>query len=152
LSPADCPHPCQRGATRVRGSWDASESRRNSFPEAEQEALERIATPLAIEVHLAPSDPRRQQLERQAFAKLERAMPHVRVAYVSRTSSGLYEQADPYAVREPEGTLHTKEAKYEVVDEHRTRVSGSRWEPATQLTVNCPPGSTVIGLTDIVTI
>lgn len=83
------------GVTRVRGSWDASESRRNSFPEAEQEALERIATPLAIEVHLAPSDPRRQQLERQAFAKLGRAMPHMRVAYVSRTSSGLYEQADP---------------------------------------------------------
>ena len=83
------------GVTRVRGSWDASESRRNSFPEAEQEALERIATPLAIEAHLAPSDPRRQQLERQAFAKLQRTMPHVRVAYVARTSSGLYEQADP---------------------------------------------------------
>ncbi len=83
------------GVTRVRGSWDASESRRNSFPEGEQEALERIAAPLTVEAHLAPSDPRRQQLERQAFAKLERVMPHVRIAYVARTSSGLYEQADP---------------------------------------------------------
>jgi len=54
---------------------------------------------------------------------------------MSVAAHSLYEQADPYAVREPEGTLHTKEAKYEVVDEHRTRVSGSRWEPATQLTV-----------------
>jgi hypothetical protein len=54
---------------------------------------------------------------------------------MSVAAHSLYEQADPYAVREPEGTLHTREARYEAVDEHRTRVSGSRWEPATQFTV-----------------
>ena len=54
---------------------------------------------------------------------------------MSVAAHSLYEQADPYAVREPEGTLHMKEARYEVVDEHRTRVSGSRWEPAIQLTI-----------------
>ncbi len=54
---------------------------------------------------------------------------------MSVAAHSLYEQADPYAVREPEGTLHTKDAQYEVVDEHRTRVSGSRWEPATQFTI-----------------
>jgi len=54
---------------------------------------------------------------------------------MSVAAHSLYEQADPYAVREPEGTLHTKDAHYEVVDEHRTRVSGSRWEPATQFTI-----------------
>ncbi len=54
---------------------------------------------------------------------------------MSVAAHSLYEQADPYAVREPEGTLHMKEARYEVVDEHRTRVSGSRWEPASQLTI-----------------
>ena len=54
---------------------------------------------------------------------------------MSVAAHSLYEQADPYAVREPEGTLHIDEARYEVVDEHRTRVSGSRWEPATQFTI-----------------
>ena len=54
---------------------------------------------------------------------------------MSVAAHSLYEQADPYAVREPEGTLHTDEARYTVVDEHRTRVSGSRWEPATQFTI-----------------
>jgi len=54
---------------------------------------------------------------------------------MSVAAHSLYEQADPYAVREPEGTLHTREARYETVDEHRTRVSDSRWEPAVQLTV-----------------
>jgi ABC-2 type transport system permease protein len=83
------------GAAQVRGSWDASESHRNSFPDADQEALNRIRTPLTIEVHLAPADPRRQELDRQALAKLKRAMPHVRVMYVSRTSTGLFEEADP---------------------------------------------------------
>ncbi len=81
--------------TTVRGSWDASESRRNSFPESDQEALEGITAPLSIEVHLAPGDGRRQQFEAQALAKLKRTMPHVRVAFVSRTSTGLYESADP---------------------------------------------------------
>jgi ABC-2 type transport system permease protein len=83
------------GATQVRGSWDASESRRNSFPEAEQAALEHVRTPLTVEVHLAPADPRRQELDRQAIAKLRRAMPHVHVVYASRTSTGLFEEADP---------------------------------------------------------
>jgi ABC-2 type transport system permease protein len=83
------------GAAHVRGSWDASESRRNSFPEADQEALSQVRTPLTVEVHLAPADARRQQFDEQALAKLKRALPHVRVVYVSRTSSGLYESADP---------------------------------------------------------
>jgi len=54
---------------------------------------------------------------------------------MSVAAHSLYEQADPYAVREPEGTLHTRDSRYEAVDEHRTRVLGSRWEPATQLTI-----------------
>jgi hypothetical protein len=81
--------------TAVRGSWDASESRRNSFPESDQEALAAIRTPLKIEVHLAPGDGRRQQFDAQPLAKLKRTMPHVSVAYVSRSSTGLYESADP---------------------------------------------------------
>jgi ABC-2 type transport system permease protein len=82
-------------ATGVRGSWDASLSRQNSFAEPDEELLEHMTAPLAIEAHLSPEDPRRIQLEQSAFAKLRRVMPHVSVAFVSRTTSGLYEQADP---------------------------------------------------------
>jgi hypothetical protein len=82
-------------ASLVRGSWDASESRRNSFSVANEQAIGRIHDPLRIEAHLAPVDPRRLELERQALAKLRRAMPNVQVRYISRTTSGLYEGADP---------------------------------------------------------
>jgi hypothetical protein len=67
----------------------------NSFAEPEQEALERITAPLRIEVHLAPVDPRRTELDRIALAKLARVMPNLAVSYTARTSSGLYESADP---------------------------------------------------------
>jgi hypothetical protein len=79
----------------VRGSWDASESRQNSFSEPDEEALEQLSSPLSIEIHLAPQDPRRVQFERSALAKLRRAVPALHVTYVARTASGLYEQADP---------------------------------------------------------
>ena len=77
----------------VRPSWDVSENRRNSFPEADEEALSQIKGPLSIEVHLAPEDPRRFDLEHQALSKLRRAMPSLKVSYVSATSIGLFEQA-----------------------------------------------------------
>jgi hypothetical protein len=82
-------------ATFIRASWDGSEGRVNSFSEPEQEALERITGPLRIEVHLAPVDPRRTELDRAALAKLFRVMKNVTVSYTARTSSGLYESADP---------------------------------------------------------
>lgn len=76
----------------VRGSWDASEARANSFPEPDEQALRRIRGPLRIEAHLAPEDPRRTDLERRALSKLRRVMPDVEVRYVSATSIGLFEQ------------------------------------------------------------
>lgn len=82
-------------STFVGGSWDASESRQNSFSEPEEEALEQIQTPLSIEVHFAPQDPRRVAFDRGPLAKLRRTMPHLSVTYVARTGTGLYEQADP---------------------------------------------------------
>jgi hypothetical protein len=81
--------------TFVHGSWDVSENRRNSFPRADQEALAHIQGPLRIEVHLAPEDPRRSDLEHRALSKLRRVMPSVEVRYVSATSIGLFEQANP---------------------------------------------------------
>jgi len=60
-------------------SWDTSESRANSFPEADEAVLERIRTPLHIEAHLAPEDPRRADLEHRALSKLRRVMPRLQV-------------------------------------------------------------------------
>jgi hypothetical protein len=75
-------------------NWDASETRYNSFPEADQRALREIRTPLLIEAHLAPEDPRRLDLEHNAFSKLRRLMPKVQIKYVSATSIGLFEQTN----------------------------------------------------------
>jgi ABC-2 type transport system permease protein len=77
-------------------SWDMSENRMNSFSEADEHALAKIRAPLRIEVHLAPEDPRRADLDRKAIAKLRRVMPAVRVQYVSATSIGLFEQTAPH--------------------------------------------------------
>jgi len=73
-------------------SWDTSESRSNSFAKADEAALRQIRTPLRIEAHLAPEDPRRFDLEHRALSKLRRVMPKVQVQYVSATSIGLFEQ------------------------------------------------------------
>ena len=54
---------------------------------------------------------------------------------MSVAAHSLYEQGDPYRVYEPEGTLHVDTARYEQLDAHRCRMSGARWEPATQFTV-----------------
>ena len=82
--------------TFVRPSWDTSENRMNSFPEADEEVLARIHSPLHIEAHLAPEDPRRVDLERRAIAKLRRVMPKVDVHYVSATSIGMFEQTSQH--------------------------------------------------------
>ena len=79
-------------AVYARPSWDLSESRGNSFPEADERALRSIRDPLRIEVHLAAEDPRRSDLERQALSKLRRILPNLRVDYVAGTSIGIFEQ------------------------------------------------------------
>jgi hypothetical protein len=78
-----------------RATWDLSESRGNSFPEADERALRQIHSPLRIEPHLAAEDPRRIDLEHQALSKLRRLMPNVEVSYVAATSIGLFEQTSP---------------------------------------------------------
>jgi len=77
-------------------SWDLSENRMNSFSEADEQVLARIRAPLGIEVHLAPEDPRRADLDRKAIAKLRRVLPSMHVQYVSATSIGLFEQNAPH--------------------------------------------------------
>jgi hypothetical protein len=80
----------------VRADWDVSENQRNSFPEPDEEILKHIETPLSIEAHLAPEDPRRFDLEHQTLSKLRRIMPKLTVRYVSATSIGLFEQASAH--------------------------------------------------------
>jgi ABC-2 type transport system permease protein len=82
--------------TFVTPSWDTSENRANSFPRADEEALEQIRAPLRVEAHLAPEDPRRFDLEHRALTKLRRVLPRTRVEYVSATSIGLFEQTLPH--------------------------------------------------------
>ena len=79
--------------TFLTASWDLSENRMNSFPEARsRKSLERIREPLRIEAHLAAEDPRRVDLERQALSKLRRVLPKLQVQYIANTSTGLFEQ------------------------------------------------------------
>jgi len=66
--------------TFVRANWDFSESRGNSFPAADERALQKISVPLKIEAHLAPEDPRRVDLESHALSKLRRIMRSWRLA------------------------------------------------------------------------
>jgi hypothetical protein len=73
-------------------SWDLSESRVNSFSRADEHALAAIHSPMSIEVHLAPEDPRRVDFDRNVVAKLRRVRPDVHVRYISATSIGLFEQ------------------------------------------------------------
>jgi len=83
------------GSSFVNVSWDFSESRDNSFPEADEQALRRMQ-PLRIEVHLAQEDPRRREVERRALSKLRRAMHHLEIRYVANTSIGMMEESSPH--------------------------------------------------------
>ena len=56
----------------------------------------------------------------------------------------LYENADPFCMREPSGTLDTSQAAYRAVDAKTVRVEGSRFEPATQHTIKLE-GSAIAG-------
>lgn len=53
----------------------------------------------------------------------------------SVASHTLYENADPFDLREPSGTLDTKDARYEQIDDRAVRVSGSRFAPAAEYTI-----------------
>lgn len=47
----------------------------------------------------------------------------------------MYENADPFRMREPTGTLDTTDAVYTAIDQRTVRVEGSRFEPAEQHTI-----------------
>jgi len=82
-------------------------------------------------------------LEGESFI-LESMGENRRATPMSVAAHGLYEQADPLSVTEPEGTLHLADSKFEAVDDRRCRVSGGRWEPARQFSVKIE-GATRVG-------
>jgi len=56
----------------------------------------------------------------------------------------IYENVDPYRMREPAGTLDTSHATYTALDPRRVRVEGSRFEVAAQYTVKLE-GAALVG-------
>jgi ABC-2 type transport system permease protein len=80
------------GVSTSARSWDTSESRLNSFSRADERTLRSIPGPISMEVHLAPEDPRRVDLDRRVIGKLRRVRPDLTVRYQSATSIGLFEQ------------------------------------------------------------
>lgn len=63
---------------------------------------------------------------------LESMAPQRSATPVSVAAHSLYEQSDPFLIIEPEGRAELHDARYEAVDERRTRISGARWVPAAQ--------------------
>jgi hypothetical protein len=102
-------------APMVRGSWDTSENRMNSFAHADERRLRAIDEPLRITAYLAPEDPRRSDLERQALAKLRRVMRDIDVRYVSTTTTGLFEQTSEHY-----GEIHYRLGSRETVSRSTT--------------------------------
>lgn len=67
--------------------------------------------------------------------ELESMNPARAATPLSVAAHSLYEQADPLTVYEPEGMLNVARARFEAIDDRRTRVSGAVWHPASQYTV-----------------
>lgn len=61
---------------------------------------------------------------------LESMAPQRRATTISVAAHSLYEQSDPFVIIEPEGRAELHQAKYEQIDERRTRISGATWLPA----------------------
>ena len=70
-------------ATQVSVALDVTEEQRNSFPAADQRALEQMTQLLVVTVHLAPEDPRYADLQREVLAKLARTLPHATIHLAS---------------------------------------------------------------------
>jgi hypothetical protein len=76
--------------------------------------------------------------------ELESMAPNRAATPSSVAAHSLYEQADPYEVREPSGRVDLRYVSYRALDARRTRVEGAAFEPATQPTLKLE-GSTMIG-------
>ena len=69
------------------------------------------------------------RIDREGFTVTPLA-PDAACTPVSVAAHMLYENADPFRLLEPTGTLDTSAARYTAVDERVVRVEGSRFEPS----------------------
>ena len=88
-------------------------------------------------------DPILAELDHDGFV-LESMNPERRATPTSVAAHSLYEQSDPFTVQEPDGTLDLTHARYEQVDDRRTRVSGASWRDTTAPTIKLE-GATRVG-------
>jgi hypothetical protein len=86
--------------------------------------------------------------EEDAFI-VEPLHPRMRCTPVSVASHSLYENADPYYLREPSGVLDTSVARYSQEGFRATRVAGSRFQHADQYTIKLE-GAQLVGYQTIV--
>jgi len=82
-------------------------------------------------------------LDDQGF-ELESMAPGRAATPQSVAAHSLYEQADPFEIREPSGCVDLRQVTYRAIDGRRTRVEGATFEPADQLTVKLE-GAAMIG-------
>jgi len=73
-------------------------------------------------------------IDRDGFT-VEPVAEHAQCTPASVAAHMMYENADPFRLREPAGTLDTRDATYTALDDRRVRVEGSRFEPAAQHTI-----------------
>lgn len=67
--------------------------------------------------------------------ELESMAPQRAATPTSVAAHSLYEQSDPFSIVEPSGAVDLSAARYDALDERRTRVSGAAWTPAAQRTI-----------------
>jgi hypothetical protein len=79
-------------------------------------------------------DPILAALDHDGFV-LESMNPERRATPTSVAAHSLYEQADPFTMQEPDGTLDLTHARYEAVDDRRARVGGATWRHSTHPTI-----------------
>jgi len=76
--------------------------------------------------------------------ELESMAPQRSATPMSVAAHSLYEQSDPFVIIEPEGRVDLRSARYEALDDRRTRVSGALWIEAPHVTIKIE-GARVVG-------
>src|SRR5215831_14973623 len=76
--------------------------------------------------------------------ELESMAPNRAATPSSVAAHSLYEQADPYEIREPGGRADLRDVTYRALDARRTRVEGATFEPAERMTLKLE-GAQMIG-------
>lgn len=85
-------------------------------------------------VPMAPADCMLAWVEDDAF-EVQPAAPRLGCTPLSVAAHTMYENPSPYLLREPSGTLDTRESTFSAVDPRRVRVEHSRFLPADRYSI-----------------